>query len=64
MTELKKWMEDFLPLNSNCSLITSTAEMSGVHLDISEALFLVSVAQTSINYVYSTYNGPRKKERN
>lgn len=64
MTELKKWMEDFLPLNSNCSLITSTAEMSGVHLGISEALFIVPLAQTSINYVYSTYNGPRKKERN
>lgn len=44
MLELKKWMEDFLPLNSNCSLITSTAEMSGVHLGISETLFIVSLA--------------------
>lgn len=53
----------FLAFNSNCSPIASTVEMSGIHLGISEASFIVSLVHTSINQGYSDLSGPRKDGR-
>lgn len=54
---------DFLAFNSKRSLIITTVEMSGIHLGISEASFIVLLAQTSINQGYSSLTGPRKEGR-
>lgn len=54
---------DFLAFNSNHSLIASPVETSGVHLVISEASFIVSLAHTSMNQGYTDLSAPRKEER-
>jgi len=54
---------DFLAFTSNHSLVASTVEMSRIHLGISEASFLVSLAHISISQGYSHLSGPRKEGR-